>query len=56
MIKYRFLGPLKRLTPWQACACGMAFTTYWAHRETKHHKDAMKKWRREEREQRKQAA
>jgi hypothetical protein len=34
---------------WEFCACGLAFTTYKTHKETKQHKDALKRWRKEAR-------
>jgi hypothetical protein len=51
-MNFRFLGPRARPTPFEFCACGMAYTTYWAHRETKQHKDKLREWRKESREQR----
>jgi len=54
-VKFRILGPVHRRTKIEYCACGLAYTTYWAHRETAQHKAAMRRWRKAEREQRKVA-
>jgi hypothetical protein len=50
MLERKMLGPRVRLTPIERCACGLSFTTYWRHRQTKQHKDAVKRWRREARQ------
>lgn len=49
-MRFPNLGPSIRPTPPQQCACGRSYSRYWVHRETKHHKDAVKRWRKEDRE------
>lgn len=53
-MKFGILGPTVRPSPPQKCACGLLYGRYKFHKETKHHKDAMRRWRREEREAREQ--
>jgi len=45
----KVIGPMTRLTPFERCACGLAYTSYKVHRETKHHKAALLRWRQEAR-------
>ncbi len=41
----KFYGPQSRVSPVDQCICGLAFTHYWAHRETGHHKRVMREQR-----------
>lgn len=38
-------GPQARVHPVERCVCGLGFTHYKTHRETRHHKRAMREQR-----------
>jgi hypothetical protein len=47
-VKFPYYGP--RRPGLQPCACGYAFVSYKRHRQTKVHKEALRRWRKEDRE------